>query len=40
MCGIMAVAGFVGLRGLRRGVQEDLPGAADLPEADATAPAG
>jgi MFS family permease len=40
MCAIMAVAGLVGLRGLRRGVQEDLPSSADSPEPGAAAPAG
>jgi EmrB/QacA subfamily drug resistance transporter len=40
MCAIMAVAGFVGLRGLHRGVQEDLPTSADSPEPGAAATAG
>jgi hypothetical protein len=38
MCVIMAVAGFVALRGLKRGVQEDAEGAGQFagegPEAD------
>jgi len=38
MCVIMAVAGFVALRGLKRGVQEDAEGASQFagedPETD------